>query len=174
MPTFFEQLTTRARQINSLLCVGLDPQPDQFPDVEAVRTFCLRLIEQTHPYACAFKPNSAFFEAWGAPGVALLREVIAAVPAGIPVILDAKRGDIGSTATAYAQAAFRTLGAGAITLSPYLGRDGIEPFLRDADRGVFILARTSNPSSDALQRWPSTQNPLFAQVIRAAQGWGDG
>jgi uridine monophosphate synthetase len=172
MPTFFEQLTARARQINSLLCVGLDPQPEHFPDVEAVRTFCLRLIEQTHLYACAFKPNSAFFEAWGAPGMAVLREVIAAAPAGIPVILDAKRGDIGSTAVAYAQAAFRTLGAGAITLNPYLGQEGIEPFLRDANHGVFILARTSNPSSDQLQRWPLDQEPLFAQVIRAAQGWG--
>ena len=109
--------------INSLLCVGLDPHPADLaaPTAAAARDFCLRLIEATADVAVAFKPNAAFFEQFGAEGMAALRDVIAAVPDEVPVLLDAKRGDIASTAEAYARAAFETLGADAITLSPYLG-----------------------------------------------------
>ena len=152
-PSFFELLEVRARQTGSLLCVGLDPHPADLAEntPQAALDFCLRLIEATAPVALAFKPNAAFFEAFGSPGWAALQEVIAAVPPGIPVILDAKRGDIASTAEAYARAAFETLGAHALTASPYLGRDSLEPLLRDPARGVFMLCKTSNPGSADLQ-----------------------
>jgi uridine monophosphate synthetase len=153
MKTFYEILEERARQIDSLLCVGLDPHPADLPapTAEAAGTFCLRLIEATSAYAAAFKPNAAFFEAFGAPGVAVLQQVIAAVPPGIPVILDAKRGDIASTAEAYARAAFEALGATALTVNPYLGEDAVQPFLSDPGRGAFLLCRTSNPGAGDLQ-----------------------
>ena len=152
-PSFFENLEARARQTGSLLCVGLDPHPADLAEntPQAALDFCLRLIEATAPVALAYKPNSAFFEAFGPPGWAALQEVIAAVPPGIPVVLDAKRGDIASTAEAYARAAFETLGAHALTASPYLGRDSLEPLLRDPARGVFMLCKTSNPGSADLQ-----------------------
>jgi uridine monophosphate synthetase len=151
--SFFSRLEDRALQADSLLCVGLDPHaPDLLaPTAEAARDFCLRLVEATSEVAAAFKPNSAFFEAFGPQGIAVLAQVIAAVPAAIPVILDAKRGDIASTAEAYAQAVFRTLGAGAVTISPYLGRDSVEPFLADPERGIFLLCKTSNPGAADIQ-----------------------
>jgi uridine monophosphate synthetase len=174
---FFSRLTERSIAIGSLLCVGLDPHPADLaaPTPEAARDFCLRLIEATVGAAAAFKPNSAFFEAFGAPGVQVLAEVIQAVPDRIPVILDAKRGDIASTADAYAQAAFAELKADAITLSPYLGRDSLEPFLRRPEFGVFLLCKTSNPGASDLQDLPlselATGLTLFEQVALLAQGW---
>jgi uridine monophosphate synthetase len=177
MTSFFSRLETRARAINSLLCVGLDPHPADLaaPTADAARDFCLRLIEATVDVAAAFKPNAAFFEQFGAEGVAALRDVIAAVPDEIPVLLDAKRGDIASTAEAYARAAFETLGADAITLSPYLGHDSLEPFLADPARGVFLLCKTSNPGAGDLQdlpladRFPAQR--LFERVAELARGW---
>ncbi len=109
------------------------------------------MIEATADFAAAFKPNAAFFETLGAQGVAVLQEVIRAVPEGIPVILDAKRGDIASTARAYARAVFETLGAHAVTVNPYLGRDAVAPFLEDPARGVFLLCKTSNPGAADIQ-----------------------
>jgi uridine monophosphate synthetase len=177
MTSFFSRLETRARAINSLLCVGLDPHPADLaaPTAAAARDFCLRLIEATADVAAAFKPNAAFFEQFGAEGMAALRDVIAAVPDEVPVLLDAKRGDIASTAEAYARAAFETLGADAITLSPYLGRDSLEPFLADPARGVFLLCKTSNPGAGDLQDLPladriPTQR-LFERVAELARGW---
>jgi uridine monophosphate synthetase len=177
MTSFFSRLETRARQIGSLLCVGLDPHPADLaaPTAAAARDFCLRLIEATADAAAAFKPNAAFFEQFGAEGVAALRDVIASVPAEVPVLLDAKRGDIASTAEAYARAAFEALGADAITLSPYLGRDSLEPFLADPARGVFLLCKTSNPGAGDLQdlplagRFPAQR--LFERVAELARGW---
>ncbi len=153
MTSFFGALEARARQIDSLLCVGLDPHLQELaaPTAEAALAFCLRLVETTADWALAFKPNSAFFEAFGAEGLSVLKAVIEAVPAGIPVILDAKRGDIASTAEAYARAVFGALGAGAVTLSPYLGHDSLEPFLQSPERGVFLICRTSNPGAGDLQ-----------------------
>ncbi|MBI5563835.1 MAG: orotidine-5'-phosphate decarboxylase [Chloroflexi bacterium] len=145
---FFEQLERRARAINSLLCVGIDPRGTE---AEAVRDECFRLIDATAEYACAFKPNSAFFEALGAEGMVVLHAVIAHVPSGIPVILDAKRGDIADTAEAYARSAFDQLGAHAITLSPYLGGEALKPFLSRSERGAFVLCKTSNPGADEFQ-----------------------
>jgi uridine monophosphate synthetase len=176
---FFTTLEMRARQIDSLLCVGLDPHPADLtaPTPESARQFCLRLIEATADLALAFKLNAAFFEAFGPQGLAVLREVIAAIPPGIPVILDAKRGDIASSAEAYARAAFEALKADAITASPYLGRDSLAPFLEDPERGVFLLCKTSNPGSADLQDLTVLPGPglsplrLYEQVAILAQDW---
>ena len=150
---FFRDLEARARGVDSLLCVGLDPHPQDLdtPTAEAARDYCLRLIEATADQALAFKPNAAFFEAFGAQGWEALAQVIGAVPRGTPVILDAKRGDIASTAQAYARAVFDVLGAQAVTVNPYLGGDAVTPFLEDSRRGVFLLCKTSNPGAADLQ-----------------------
>jgi orotidine 5'-phosphate decarboxylase subfamily 2 len=145
---FFEQLEQRARKIDSLLCVGLDPRAT---DAISAREECFRLIEATSEFALAFKPNVAFFEAFGAEGVAVLKDTIAHVPSGIPVILDAKRGDIADTAEAYATAAFDELGAQAITLNPYLGGEALRPFFNRSGCGAFVLCKTSNPGADEFQ-----------------------
>ncbi|HKZ71198.1 MAG TPA: orotidine-5'-phosphate decarboxylase, partial [Anaerolineales bacterium] len=131
--SFFDTLSNRARQINSLLCIGLDPRMDSASEAKET---CFRLIDATAPYAAAFKPNAAFFELLGPEGWAALKDVIAYVPPDIPVILDAKRGDIADTAEAYAQAAFDTLGAHALTVSPYLGGDALAPFTARPEYGV--------------------------------------
>lgn len=173
--SFMSRLEDRARQVDSLLCVGLDPHlPDLAePTAQAARDFCLRLIEAAWEFAAAFKPNSAFFEALGAPGFAVLAQVITAVPTSIPVILDAKRGDIASTAQAYARAAFQELGASAVTLSPYLGGDSLEPFLADSEHGVFLLCKTSNPGAADLQDLETGPDGLrlYEQVARLALAW---
>jgi uridine monophosphate synthetase len=171
---FFQRLKERAEGANSLLCVGLDPHPDLLPEhtADAVYRFCLRLIKATSDAACAFKPNSAFFEAMGPEGMEALKKVIAAVPEGIPVILDAKRGDIASTARAYADAAFHVLGADAVTANPFLGRDSLEPLLEDDRFGVFMLCKTSNPSADEIQgRTVEGGEPLFIHLAQLAMGW---
>ncbi len=179
MTSFFSRLEARARQIGSLLCVGLDPHPADLPapTAAAAHDFCLRLIAATADVAAAFKPNAAFFEAFGADGMTALRDVIAAVPGDVPVVLDAKRGDIASTAEAYARAAFETLGADAITLSPYLGRDSLAPFLADPARGVFLLCKTSNPDAADLQDLPLADRipaqRLFERVAELAAGWNE-
>jgi len=178
MPTFFEKLNQRARKIDSLLCVGLDPHPEDLPvqTGAAAQEFCLRLIEATKEYALAFKPNSAFFEALGADGWAALQAVIQSVPDGIPVILDAKRGDISSTARAYARAAFEVLGADAITLSPYLGYDSLTPFMQDPEKGIFLLCKTSNAGSVDLQDLPLGGHyrlmMVYEKIAGLATEWG--
>jgi uridine monophosphate synthetase len=174
MMSFFSSLSERIHQARSLLCVGLDPHLEMLPQptADAARDFCLRIIEATADQACAFKPNSAFFEVHGPEGWRVLQEVITAVPEGIPVILDAKRGDIASTAQAYARTVFETLGADAVTLNPYMGRDAIEPFLGDPERGVFLLCKTSNPSADDLQAALTADGvPLFVRLAHLAQSW---
>jgi uridine monophosphate synthetase len=179
--SFFSFLERRVQDCSSLLCVGLDPHRADLPEptVPAARASCLRVIEATAQYAAAFKPNAAFFEAFGPEGWALLREVIQAVEAQsrrlgshIPVILDAKRGDIAATAEAYAHSAFHDLGADAITLSPYLGRDALEPFLVRREKGAFLLCKTSNPGSDDLQSvLVEGQERLYERVARLAVEW---
>ncbi len=173
---FFQTLETLARERETLLCVGLDPHPEDLPEpsATAARDFCLRLIEATAPFALAFKPNAAFFEIYGAAGWQALAEVIAAAhAAGLPVVLDAKRGDIASTARAYARAAFKTLNADALTVNPYLGRDAVLPFLEAPEKGVFLLAKTSNPGSADLQDVPLAEGGLlYERVAALAQTWG--
>ncbi|HEY5671412.1 MAG TPA: orotidine-5'-phosphate decarboxylase [Anaerolineales bacterium] len=176
---FFSVIEARARQIDSLLCVGLDPHPSDLgaQTPEGASAFCLRLIEATADLALAFKPNIAFFEALGAAGISALREIIATIPPGIPVILDAKRGDIASTAQAYAKAAFEVLGANAITLSPYLGYDSLEPFICDPQQGAFLLCKTSNPGAAELQDLTTISQPLnpplrlYERIAELAQQW---
>ncbi len=184
MESFFSLLGRRIQDCSSLLCVGLDPHPADLasPDAEGALAFCLRLVHATARYAAAFKPNAAFFEALGPEGWRVLREVIAAVQtesdrmgSRVPVILDAKRGDIASTAEAYARSAFERLGVDAVTLSPYLGRDSIEPFLADREKGVFLLCKTSNPGAADLQdlpvSGPAGPVPVYIRVAQLAQTW---
>ncbi len=167
---FFQAVTARARATGSLLCVGLDPRAGTAAEA---RDQCRRIIDATAEYAVAFKPNSAFFEAHGPDGMAALRDVIAHVPDGIPVLLDAKRGDIGSTSEAYAAAAFDQLGAHALTVSPYVGLDGLAPFLARPGRAAFILCKTSNPGADEFQalsiQTDATGQPLYEFVAQHAQ-----
>ncbi|MBI1794511.1 MAG: orotidine-5'-phosphate decarboxylase [Chloroflexi bacterium] len=186
METFFSFLEKRVDDCSSLLCVGLDPHiPDlKEPTAASARDFCLNLVKQTAPYAAAFKPNAAFFEVFGAEGWTALKQVIDAIGeesnrlgSKIPVILDAKRGDIASTAEAYAISAFETLGADCITLSPYLGKDSIEPFIQNSEKGVFLLCKTSNAGSMDLQNLlvlpPAADNPtpLYIYVAHLARQW---
>ncbi|MEP7199648.1 MAG: orotidine-5'-phosphate decarboxylase, partial [Chloroflexota bacterium] len=165
MTSFNEWLTTVATARNTLLCVGLDPRA---ATADEARRECVRIIDATAEFAAAFKPNSAFFEVFGADGIAALRDVIAHVPDGIPVILDAKRGDIGDTSEMYARAAFETLGAHAVTVSPYLGGDSVAPFLARPERGAFVLCKTSNPGADEFQSLPVGAG--LAPALSAASG----
>ncbi len=181
MESFFTLLDRHVQVTNSLLCIGLDPHPDDLPEPTAAAAvdFCLKLIQATSRYAAAFKPNAAFFELYGPEGWAGLKTVIDAVRAAsdrngsvIPVILDAKRGDIASTADAYARSTFTELGAHAVTLSPYLGQDSLSPFLTNREKGVFLLCRTSNPGSRDLQELTLEDGrALFEAVADLAQAW---
>jgi len=175
---FTQTLRTRWNSANSLVCVGLDPEPARFPallsnDPDAVFNFCRAIVDATAPYVCCFKPQIAHFAALGAEGA--LQRLIAhvhATHAGIPVILDAKRGDIGSTAQHYAAEAFDRFGADAVTANPYLGRDSLQPFLDRADKGVVILCRTSNPGARDLQDLLVEGRPLYQHVAETiARDW---
>ncbi|TKS55366.1 orotidine-5'-phosphate decarboxylase [Luteimonas yindakuii] len=154
---FMQALRARWSAADTLVCVGLDPEPAKFPqtfaaDPDAVFAFCRDIADATAEFACAFKPQIAHFAALGAEDALerLIAHLHAAHP-GVPVILDAKRGDIGSTAQRYAVEAFGRYRADAVTVNPYLGRDSVQPFLDHADRGVVILCRTSNPGAGDLQ-----------------------
>jgi uridine monophosphate synthetase len=151
--SFFQDLERRCREADTLVCIGLDPHEQDLsePSAAAARAYCLALIEATAPCAAAFKPNAAFFEAFGPEGMQALADVIAAVPAGIPVILDVKRGDISSTARGYATAAYDRLRADAVTLNPYMGWESVSPFVAERPGAAFLLCRTSNPSAAELQ-----------------------
>jgi uridine monophosphate synthetase len=174
--TFWTKLVTAIERNDSLLCVGLDPQPDNIPARHAgIGAFVRAVIDATADLACAYKPNIAFFEAAGEEGLAALRGALAHIPEGIPVILDAKRNDIGSTAAAYARAVFDVWGADAVTLNPYLGFDGVQPFLAYEDRGTFVLCKTSNPSAGELQDWAQAGKPLYQHVADLVATWaGEG
>jgi len=181
METFFSFLEKRVDDCSSLLCIGLDPHVSDLdsPTAASALDFCLHIVKQTAPYAAAFKPNAAFFEFFGPEGWTALKQVIEAVQeesnrkgSMIPVILDAKRGDIASTAEAYAKSAFEHLGAHAITLNPYLGKDSIDPFLGFPEKGAFLLCKTSNPGASDLQDLSLDGNlPLYVHVAELAQQW---
>lgn len=145
---------------------GVRPAADETAD------FLKGVIDKTHAHVCCYKPNSAFFEALGDAGHRALSEVIRHAQRHAPVILDAKRGDIGNTAQAYATWAFDRLGADAITVAPYMGHDSVEPFARRADKGVFVLARTSNPGGDDLQLLTlEGGEKVYERVIRLTREW---
>jgi orotidine 5'-phosphate decarboxylase subfamily 2 len=184
MESFFSFLEKRVDDCSSLLCVGLDPHISDLKENTAASAldFCLTLVKQTAPYAAAFKPNAAFFEVFGPEGWAALKQVIEAIDTEskrlgsmIPVVLDAKRGDIASTAEAYAQSVFDSLGAHCITLSPYLGKDSIDPFIQNSEKGIFLLCKTSNVGSGDLQdlmvNGPSSTVHLYEHVAQLAQTW---
>ncbi len=180
---FMKSLRKRWDQADSLVCVGLDPEPAKFParfaaDPDAIFGFCRDIVDATAEFACCFKPQIAHFAALGAEGALqrLVEHIHDAHP-GIPAILDAKRGDIGSTARHYATEAFDRYRADAVTANPYLGRDALQPFLDRADRGVVILCRTSNHGAAELQDLPvhggdGTSRPLYQHVAeRVARDW---
>jgi len=178
--TFLEQLRAAEQQNGSLLCVGLDPEPGKFPqhwrgDASRIFDFCAAIVDATADLSIAFKPQIAYFAAHRAEGqlerlVAHIRNVAPQVP----VILDAKRGDIGSTAEQYAIEAFERYGADAVTLSPFMGFDSVAPYLKYHGKGAFLLCRTSNPGGDDLQsqRLSSVdgQPLLYEHIARLVQG----
>ncbi len=172
---FFNLLDETTNKNNSLLCVGLDPDPALMPPGVSVLDFNKAIIDATADLVCAYKPNLAFYEADGAKGWETLKQTVEYIPKEIPVIADAKRGDIGNTSRAYASAIFDELGFGAVTVSPYLGFDSVEPFLNYKDKGIFILCRTSNKGAADFQNLKveldGKQMPLYQAVAKKADGW---
>jgi orotidine-5'-phosphate decarboxylase len=167
---FIDKLLNASRKNESWLCIGLDPDPELMPAVDVLQ-FNKAIIEATSDLVCAYKPNLAFYEALGTEGLAILEKTIKYVPGDIPVIGDAKRGDIGNTARAYARALFSVLGFDAATVNPYLGLDSIEPFINYQDKGVFILCRTSNKGATDFQDLQTDGLPLYETVARKAREW---
>ena len=176
--TFIDSLRQAWHRNNSLVCVGLDPEPSRFPprfadDDDGVFHFCRDIVDATADLVCCFKPQIAHFAAIGAEEV--LQRLIAHIHThqpGVPVILDAKRGDIGSTAQHYANEAFDRYEADAVTVNPYLGRDSLQPFLDRADKGVVILCRTSNAGAGDLQDLDVGGRPLYQHVAeKVAREW---
>ena len=145
METYTTRLGDRVRRIGSRLCVGLDPRPDQIRGETS--DFLYRVIEECAEFAAAFKPNIAYFEAMGPEGLRLLEEVRRWIPDDVPLVLDAKRSDIGETQKYYARAVFDRFGADAVTLNPWLGQDTVEPFLEHSGKGLYLLCITSNPGA---------------------------
>ncbi len=178
--TFIEMLQQAQRRNGSMLCVGLDPEPTRFPagmqgDAGRIFEFCARIVDATADLVIAFKPQIAYFAAHRAEAqLEQLMEHLRRNAPGVPVILDAKRGDIGSTAEQYAKEAFERYGADAVTLSPFMGFDSVQPYLKHEGKGAFLLCRTSNPGGDDLQnqRLSSIDGAplLYEHVARLAQG----
>ncbi len=170
---FIEKLAQAAHKNNSLLCVGLDPDPKLMPPGLSIAEFNREIIAATRDLVCAYKPNLAFYEAQGIAGLEALQQTVSYIPQDIPVIGDGKRGDIGNTAKAYARALFEHFNFDAVTVNPYLGSDSVEPFLQYQDRGVFILCRTSNAGAMDFQslRCEPGGIPLFEMVARKASQW---
>ena len=180
--SFRERLRAASERSGSLLCVGLDPDPARLPihlgpadDARTVLAFNRAIIEATADLVCAYKPNLGFYLAYGPAGVEALIETRRLIPAEIPVILDAKVGDLGNTSVAYARAYFDAWNFDAVTVHPYMGEDSLEPFLSRSDRAVFVLVKTSNPGSGDLQDLPvtdeGTTEPLYLRVAERARRW---
>jgi orotidine-5'-phosphate decarboxylase len=181
---YLDRLGARIRSTGTQLCLGIDIEPGALPsghpaDLKGVASFAGLVLEAAGPYAAAVKVNVAFFERWGSEGVRALEALRARVPANLPFIADAKRGDIGSTATQYAHALFDSLGADAVTVSPYLGGEAIVPLLERADRFAYVLCRTSNPGARELQALEvaadpgsgAPAEPLAHRVARRVAHW---
>jgi orotidine-5'-phosphate decarboxylase len=167
---FIDKLLIASRKNKSWLCIGLDPDPELMPRVDVLH-FNKAIIEATCDLVCAYKPNLAFYEALGTEGLITLEKTIKNVPDDIPVIADAKRGDIGNTARAYARALFSVLGFHAATVNPYLGYDSTEPFTTYQDKGVFILCRTSNKGAADFQDLQTGGLALYEVVAKKAKEW---
>jgi orotidine-5'-phosphate decarboxylase len=175
---FIDKLREAQKGNRTWLCVGLDPVMDRLPS--SVRShkspllaFGQAIVEATSDLVSAFKPNLAFWLAEGHSGLQALEELVALIPDEIPVILDAKANDVGHTAEAYARTVFEVVGADAVTVNPYLGIDSLRPFLSYAERGVFLLARTSNPSAPDLQDLTVSGRPLYEAVAEQAARWDE-
>ncbi len=172
---FIEKLTNAVHKNKSLLCVGLDTTPERMPENVGIFEFNKAIVDATSDLVCAYKPNLAFYEALGGEGLDALRQTVEYIPEDIPIIGDAKRGDIGNTAKAYAKAMFVYFNFDATTVSPYLGFDSIEPFIQYRDKGVFILCRTSNASAVDFQSLhcdvEPNKRPLFEIVALKAREW---
>ena len=167
---YFDRLRALSKERSTLLCVGLDPDPDRIEGGAAgALRYCAEIVRQTEEHVCCFKPNSAFWEQYGADGWAALLELRAAAPS-TPFLLDAKRGDMDNTMRAYGRAVYRTLGMDAATVSPYLGGDSLREFTRYEDRGVYVLCRTSNPGARDLQHLEARGEPMYLHVARLAGG----
>ena len=171
-----QELINQIRQKQSYLCVGLDTVASKMPEsyprtVEGMLDFNRMLIDETAEYAVAYKPNLAFYEALGTAGWELLKETIAYIPDECLVIADAKRGDIGNTAEAYAKAMFDDLKADAVTIAPYMGKDAVQPFLEHSGKWTIVLGLTSNPGAADFQY--HGEPPLYERVIRTCAEWGN-
>ena len=169
-----EGLFQAIRAKGSYLCVGLDPDPSRIPasygeGVSGMEAFCASIVSATQHAAVAYKPNLAFFEQYGSEGWAALERVVTAIPSDVLVIADAKRGDIGNTATKYAKAMFDGLGADAVTVAPYMGRDSVEPFTAFEGRWTILLALTSNSGADDFEF--HGDEPLYKEVLRKSQAF---
>jgi len=175
----WERIAAAAAANKSRICVGLDTDRSRIPESsvadgqDPIHSFNCAVIDATIDLVCSYKPNMAFYEAEGLAGLKALKATIDYIGGRVPVILDAKRGDIGSTARNYARAAFEWLGADAVTLNPYLGFDSVEPFLEYPGKGIFILCLTSNVSSADFQLSP-TESPLYEQVATRVLEWDQG
>lgn len=167
---FYESLAERWHTTGSMICVGLDPDPERFPEFildqeYPIFTFCQAIIDATQAFVCAFKPQIAHFSALGAEDeLEMVIDYLKEYYPEIPVILDAKRGDIGSTAEKYAMEAFERYGADALTLNPYLGPDSLTPYLKYEDKGLFVLCHTSNPGAPRIQGLIADNKPIYQHV----------
>ena len=175
MNQFIDRLQEISNHNKSLLCIGLDPWLPSMP-IKDIAEFNIEIIQATSDLVCAYKPQFAFYEAEGIEGLRALEKTIQAIPNDIPIILDVKRGDLGNTSNAYAKAAFDVWGADAVTVSPFMGLDSIQPFIDYHDKGVFILARTSNPGGADFQELSvytskSEFHPLYQQIAFKANSW---
>ena len=167
--SYFERLRALARERNTLLCVGLDPDPERIEGgVAGALRHCRDVVRQTEEHVCCFKPNSAFWEQYGPDGWKALLELRDAAPS-TPFLLDAKRGDMDNTMRAYARAVFGTLAMDAATVNPYLGSDSVREFTSYADRGVYVLCRTSNPGATELQHLDAGGKPVYRHVVALAE-----
>ena len=176
--SFFRKLSASCRSKQSLLCVGLDPRiADTDSPKKTIVEVNRRIVDATLPFTVAYKPNIAFYECYGPAGLEALSETLDLIPDDVPVIIDAKRNDIGATAEAYARGIFDFFGADAVTLNGYLGKDSIDPFLAYKGKGLFLLCRTSNPGGRDFQTLPVTgsagETPLYMEMARTACGWSD-
>ncbi|HKB34358.1 MAG TPA: orotidine-5'-phosphate decarboxylase [Candidatus Dormibacteraeota bacterium] len=166
---YFERLRALSAERNTMLCVGLDPDPERIEGGAAgALRHCREVVRQTEEHVCCFKPNSAFWEQYGPDGWAALMELRGAAP-DTPFLFDAKRGDMGNTMRTYAQAVFVTLAMDAATVNPYLGADSVEEFTRYADRGVYVVCRSSNPGASDLQHLVAGGKPLYMHVAEMAE-----
>ena len=167
--SYFERLRALARERNTLLCVGLDPDPERIEGgVAGALRHCRDVVRQTEEHVCCFKPNSAFWEQYGPDGWKALLELRDQAPS-TPFLLDAKRGDMDNTMRAYARAVFGTLAMDAATVNPYLGSDSVREFTSYADRGVYVLCRTSNPGATELQHLDAGGKPVYRHVVALAE-----